>query len=234
MTRTQSHNRRLDARIRLGRSQSDDCNQLHRRNDRSEFTMMGLSRCIKIVEKTNGSITSTRKFVWCGNDKCEFRDVNAAVTLFAYPQGQHVGTIKYFYFRDHVGSIREMMKSNGTLVARFDYDPWGRSTAVMNTTLPDFNYTGLYRHSASNLDFAVYRAYDPGLGRWLNRDPIGESGAINLYGYVLNNPIHWIDRLGLLVDAYFNIKQQLLTIIDRDTGRAEVVRAHAGSGPGCN
>jgi RHS repeat-associated protein len=101
----------------------------------------------------------------------------------------------------------------------------------MNTTLPDFNYTGLYRHSASNLDFAVYRAYDPGLGRWLNRDPIGESGAINLYGYVLNNPIHWIDRLGLLVDAYFNIKQQLLTIIDRDTGRAEVVRAHAGSGP---
>jgi YD repeat-containing protein len=95
--------------------------------NRSEFTYDGLSRCVKIVEKTNGSVTSTRKFVWCGDEKCEFRDANDAVTLMAYSQGQYVGTTKYFYFRDHLGSIREMMKSNGTLVARFDYDPWGRS-----------------------------------------------------------------------------------------------------------
>jgi YD repeat-containing protein len=34
--------------------------------NRSEFTYDGLSRCAKIVEKTNGSVTSTRKFVWSG------------------------------------------------------------------------------------------------------------------------------------------------------------------------
>src|ERR1051325_6648358 len=83
--------------------------------NRSEFTYDGLSRCVKIVEKTNGSVISTRKFVWCGNEKCEFRDANDAVTLMAYPQGQYVGVTKYFYFRDHLGSIREMMRSNGTL-----------------------------------------------------------------------------------------------------------------------
>jgi RHS repeat-associated protein len=143
--------------------------------NRSEFTYDGLSRCVKIVEKTNGSVTSTRKFVWSGMEKCEFRDANDAVTLMAYPQGQYVGVTKYFYFRDHLGSIREMMRANGTLVARFDYDPWGRSTTVLNTVLPDFNFTGLYRHSASNLDFATYRAYDPELGRWLSRDPIGSG-----------------------------------------------------------
>src|SRR5438128_1441902 len=71
--------------------------------NRSEFSYDGLSRCTKIVEKTNGSVTSTRKFVWCGMDKCEFRDANDAVTLFAYGQGQHTGGVKYFYSRDHLG-----------------------------------------------------------------------------------------------------------------------------------
>jgi hypothetical protein len=80
-----------------------------------------------------------RKFVWCGNDKCEFRDATDAV-LFAYPQGQHTSTTKYFYSRDHLGSIREMVGSSEVVAARYDYDPWGRSTAVINTTLPDFNF----------------------------------------------------------------------------------------------
>ena len=168
--------------------------------NRSEFTYDGLSRCVKIVEKTNSSVTSTRKFVWCGNEKCEFRDENDAVTLTAYPQGQRVPGANYFYFRDHLGSIREMMKSNGTLVARFDYDPWGRSTTMLGTALPDFNFTGLYRHSASNLDFAVYRVYDPDLGRWLSRDPLADaerSQGPNLYVYVGNGPVLRLDQLGL-------------------------------------
>jgi RHS repeat-associated protein len=147
--------------------------------NRSEFTYDGLSRCAKIVEKTNGSVTSTRKFVWCGNDMCEFRDTNDAVTLFVYPQGQYSGT-KYFYTRDHLGSIREMFKTNDAVVARYDYDSWGRSTTVLNTVSTDFNFTGLYRHSASGLIMAVHRFYDPDLGRWLSRDPIGELGNLDL------------------------------------------------------
>jgi RHS repeat-associated protein len=151
--------------------------------NRTEFTYDGLNRCAKIVEKTNGTVTSTRKFVWCGNDKCEFRGANDAVTLFAYPQGQYSGGTRYYYTRDHLGSIREMAKSDGTIVARYDYDPWGRSTALINTTLPDFNFTGLYRHSASNLDMAERRFYDPDLGRWLSRDPIGEAGGPAVFGH---------------------------------------------------
>jgi RHS repeat-associated protein len=171
--------------------------------NRSEFTYDGLNRCVKIVEKTNGSIISTRKFVWCGNDKCEFRDAGDVVTDFIYPQGQQIGGTKHFYTRDHLGSIREMFRLNGTVVARFDYDPWGRSTTVINTTLPDFNFTGLYRHSASNLDMAVRRFYDPDLGRWLSRDPLENaeiSQGPNLYNYVGNNSINKIDPLGLAAE----------------------------------
>src|SRR5205823_1896454 len=164
---------------------------------RSEFTYDGLNRVAKIVEKTGATINSTRKIVWLGQEMVEFRDATDVVTQRNYKQGQYVGTTAYFYTRDHLGSIREMFTGGGTVVARYDYDPYGRSTTVLGTTPTDFNFTGLYRHSKSNLDLAVYRAYDPDLGRWLNRDPISEQGGINLYAYVGNDPGQFLDPDGL-------------------------------------
>jgi RHS repeat-associated protein len=89
-----------------------------------------------------------------------------------------------------------MFTGGGTVVARYDYDPYGRSTTVLGTTPTDFNFTGLYRHAKSNLDLAVYRAYDADLGRWLSRDPIAETGGLNLYAYVENDPARNVDPLG--------------------------------------
>ena len=172
--------------------------------NRSEFTYDGLSRCVKIVEKTGGTVNSTRKFVWCGAEKCEFRNANNAVQLQIFPQGQYQGSGAYYYTRDHLGSIRELVDGSGTVVARYDYDPYGRSTTVIGTNKPDFNFTGLYQHAKSGLDMAVHRFYDPDLGRWLSRDPIGEAGGINLYGYVGNNPVNYVDELGLAVGDWWD------------------------------
>jgi RHS repeat-associated protein len=76
-------------------------------------------------------------------------------------------------------------------------DPYGRTTLVSGTNLSDFQYAGYYTHQPSGLNLTLYRAYDPTVGRWLSRDPIGEDGGINLYGYVSNDPIYWTDPLGL-------------------------------------
>ena len=43
----------------------------------------------------------------------------------------------------------------------------------------------------------LYRDYDPGIGRWLSRDPIEEAGVLDLYGMVGNDPLNRIDFLGL-------------------------------------
>jgi uncharacterized protein RhaS with RHS repeats len=43
---------------------------------------------------------------------------------------------------------------------------------------------------------APFRQYDAALGRWLSRDPIGEAGGLNLYGYVHSDPINYVDPNG--------------------------------------
>ncbi len=43
----------------------------------------------------------------------------------------------------------------------------------------------------------VLPRYDPVTGRWPSRDPIEERGGVNLYAFVWNEPIHWVDLLGL-------------------------------------
>ena len=41
------------------------------------------------------------------------------------------------------------------------------------------------------------RPYDPNLQRWIQRDPIGEAGGVNLFQFVGNNPLRYVDPLGL-------------------------------------
>jgi RHS repeat-associated protein len=50
---------------------------------------------------------------------------------------------------------------------------------------------------SSSLIYFGYRFYDPDTARWLNRDPIEESGGLNLYEYVGNDPMSRRDPLGL-------------------------------------
>ena len=42
-----------------------------------------------------------------------------------------------------------------------------------------------------------HRYYDPGAGRFLNRDPVGMEGGVNVYAYCTNNPVNLTDPLGL-------------------------------------
>jgi RHS repeat-associated protein len=58
-------------------------------------------------------------------------------------------------------------------------------------------FSSMPHHNLSGLSLYPFRAYEPNLQRWLNQDPIGEAGGINLYQFVENNPLSLIDPLGL-------------------------------------
>ena len=105
--------------------------------------------------------------------------------------------IAYYYTRDHLGSVREMLNSSGTIVARYSYDPYGRVTLVSGSNLATMQYAGYYAHATSGLNLTWYRGYDPNTGKWLSRDPIGTKGGINLYDYSFDDPINRIDLWGL-------------------------------------
>ena len=47
-----------------------------------------------------------------------------------------------------------------------------------------------------------FRYYSPAIGRWTTRDPLGEAGGLNLYAFVGNNPVNWVDPWGLQVQTY--------------------------------
>jgi RHS repeat-associated protein len=84
----------------------------------------------------------------------------------------------------------------------YDYDAFGkevRSTTYYGTadSFP-FRYSTKYTDGETGLNYYGYRYYDPAKGRWLNRDPIGEDGGLNLYGMVGNDPVNSVDVLGEL------------------------------------
>jgi RHS repeat-associated protein len=106
-----------------------------------------------------------------------------------------------FYHADGNGNITALIYPNQQLAAKYLYGPFGNMLA-MSGPLETFNK---YRFSSkewdenSGLYYYGYRFYDPGLQRWLNHDPIQERGGLNLYGFVRNNPLSWIDPLGLAI-----------------------------------
>jgi RHS repeat-associated protein len=76
--------------------------------------------------------------------------------------------------------------------------------------------TGLVRFGA--------RDYDPQTGRWTQMDPIRFAGGDpNLYGYVLGDPINWIDPEGIGADKYFHCMANCEAAKEGDSWGAKIL-----------
>lgn len=162
----------------------------------TEFVYDGLSR--RVAEKTNGTVT--KRWTYVGMTPCEERNAaGTTVTKRYFAQGFEMGTTAYFTTHDHLGSVREVFDASGVTKAAYSYDLWGKRSANAITSAPvesDFGFTGHYEHTATGLVLAPYRAYEPVAGQWTSRDPIGESGGVNLYQYCAGDPINFVDLTG--------------------------------------
>jgi RHS repeat-associated protein len=146
--------------------------------NRSEISYDGFGRRYQIVEKQNGSIASTKTFLWCGPEVCEERDATGGtVTKRFFGQGEQISATNYFFTRDHLGSVREMADAAAALHARYDYTSYGARTKLSGDLDADFGFTGHYLHAMSGLCLTFFRAYSPDIPVWLSRDPLGTQGA---------------------------------------------------------
>ncbi len=151
----------------------------------------------QITETVASTLTSTMQFVNSGTRICEERNASSAVTKKFFGRGQTISGSNYFYDFDHLGSIRNMTDSSGSVQARYEYDLYGQRTKTYGALDSDFQYASYYMHAPSGLNLNLYRTYSPQHSQWINRDPIEENDNVNLYCYVSNNPISYIDPWGL-------------------------------------
>lgn len=106
------------------------------------------------------------------------------------PSGSHA-----FHLTDGQGSVVALVDDGGGLMENHAYSPYGLTTGTSSTPFlfAARRYdpvTGLYHNRA--------RAYSPDMGRFLQADPSGIKGGLNLYAYVQNDPVNAVDPSGLV------------------------------------
>ena len=102
-----------------------------------------------------------------------------------------------FYHADGIGNITALMDGNENIVVRYLYNPFGKLTgqwgALASANTMQFSSMPQRRGIA----LFPFRGYEPNFQRFLNSDPIGEAGGLNIFRMVGNNPINRVDPLGL-------------------------------------
>jgi len=109
-------------------------------------------------------------------------------------------------FFDGSGNVTALMDETQNIVARYEYDPFGRLIGKWgaNADANRYRFSSKEIHPQSGTYYYGFRFYDPNFQRWLNRDPIEELGGINLFAFVGNRAVNTVDPLGLLGWGDFN------------------------------
>ncbi len=129
-----------------------------------------------------------------------------------------------YYHHDHLGTPIQATDKQGNVVWAARYEPFGRAHIVTPAATPDspvitsnLRFPGQYEDQETGLHYNYHRDYAPQLGRYVQSDPIGLDGGINIYAYVNGNPISFADPTGefgvpgALGGAGFSIGIQMVT-----------------------
>jgi RHS repeat-associated protein len=158
----------------------------------------------RIGKKVNGVLTQGFLYQDQLNPVAELDGSGNVVARFVYATGINVPDyvvkdgVTYRIITDHLGSPRVIINvATGEVVQRMEYDEFGKVLLDTNPGFQPFGFAGgIYDKDTGLVRFGA-RDYDPEVGRWTCKDPIKFYGGTNLYSYVKNDPINWIDKFGL-------------------------------------
>jgi len=150
-----------------------------------------------VTEKYLWADLTTLLAVYDANDtlKQRFEYVNDRMPISMTDENN----IKYYLHYDQVGTLKAISDINGNIVKTMTYDTFGNVLTDSNPSFKvPFGFAGGLYDTDTKLTRFGYRDYDAYTGKWTAKDPIGfDGGDSNLYGYVLGNPVNWIDESGL-------------------------------------
>ena len=115
----------------------------------------------------------------------------------------------YFYHNDHLGTPQKLVAQNGSVVWSATYSAFGEASVERETVTNNLRFPGQYYDVETGLHYNWHRYYDPGIGRYVSVDPISFAGGdANLYRYVKNNPLNFMDPEGRFLER-FNLLSHL-------------------------
>ena len=115
----------------------------------------------------------------------------------------NVGQKKLHYLvGNHLGSVSLELDEAGDVISYEEYFPFGGTSFIAGSNVRDiklkeYRYSGKLRDDATGFYCYEYRYYAPFIGGWLSPDPLGAVDGLNLYCFVHNNPIRFVDPDGL-------------------------------------
>ncbi len=136
-----------------------------------------------------------------------------------------------WYIADRLGSIRQQVQTDGTILNEINYNSFGNVVTETNPSAGDrFKYTGREYDDLTGLYYYRARWYDATTGKFLSEDPLGfAAGDYNLSRYVSNDPTNAIDPSGLdeknFDEGYLRF---LLSVKDPDVARFFFIAYHQG------
>ena len=117
----------------------------------------------------------------------------------------------YYIHKDYLGSYETITDSEGSIVEKLSFDPWGKRRNPTNWSFTDISTTFLFdrgftgHEHLDNFDLINMngRVYDPWLGRFLSPDPFVQAPSYsqnyNRYSYAFNNPLKFTDPSGYFI-----------------------------------
>lgn len=113
--------------------------------------------------------------------------------------GKLKSAIPFYYYKDHLGSVRAEVNGSNELVSAQDYDSWGYllQSRTYESDQSKFKFTEKERDKESNYDYFGARYYDSRIANWTSIDPLMEKHFDwSPYNYVLRSPLLLIDPDG--------------------------------------